>query len=93
MDEHSHDGQYPKDHAPQDAYQQWKQSLDQAVVERRNAARWNTDKVWFMKYSDFTVTDAKMHGVSMFVEQNPAKGNYAKYNEDIKKMAWWNAIN
>ena len=80
-------------HAPQDAYQQWKQALDQAVVERRNAARWNTDKVWFMKYSDFTVTDAKMHGVSMFVEQNPAKGNYAKYNEDIKKMAWWNAIN
>ena len=80
-------------HAPQDAYQQWKQSLDQAVVERRNAARWNTDKVWFMKYSDFTVTDAKMHGVSMFVEQNPAKGNYAKYNEDIKKIAWWNAIN
>lgn len=46
-----------------------------------------------MKYSDFTVTDAKMHGVSMFVGQNPAKGNYAKYNEDIKKMAWWNAIN
>ena len=80
-------------HAPQDAYQQWKQALDQAVVERRNAARWNTDKVWFMKYSDFTVTDAKMHGVSMFVGQNPAKGNYAKYNEDIKKMAWWNAIN
>ena len=80
-------------HAPQDAYQQWKQSLDQAVVERRNAALWNTDKVWFMKYSDFTVTDAKMHGVSMFVGQNPAKGNYAKYNEDIKKMAWWNAIN
>ena len=80
-------------HAPQDAYQQWKQSLDQAVVEHRNATIWSTDKVWFMKYSDFTVTDAKMHGVSMFVEQNPAKGNYAKYNEDIKKMAWWNAIN
>ena len=80
-------------HAPQDAYQQWKQALDKAVVERRNAARWNTDKAWFMKYSDFTVTDAKMHGVSMFVEQNPAKGNYATYNEDIKKMAWWNAIN
>ena len=80
-------------HAPQDAYQQWKQVLDLAVVEHRNAARWNTDKVWFMKYSDFTVTDAKMHGVSMFVKQNPAKGNYARYNEDIKKMAWWNAIN
>ena len=80
-------------HAPQDAYQQWKQALDQTIVEHRNATRWSTDKPWFMKYSDFTVTDAKMHGVSMFVEQNPTKGNYAKWNEDIKKMAWWNAIN
>ena len=80
-------------HAPQDAYQQWKQSLDQAVVEHRNATIWSTDKPWSMKYSDFTVTDQKMHGVSMFVKQNPAKGNYAKWNEDIKKMAWWNAIN
>ena len=80
-------------HAPQDAYQQWKQSLDQAVVEHRNATIWSTDKPWAMKYSDFTVTDQKMHGVSMFVKQNPAKGNYAKWNEDIKKMAWWNAVN
>ena len=80
-------------HTPQDAYQQWKQALDQTIVEHRNATRWSTDKPWFMKYSDFTVTDAKMHGVSMFVEQNPTKGNYAKYNQDIKKMAWWNAIN
>ena len=80
-------------HAPQDAYQQWKQVLDLAVVEHRNAARWNTDKVWFMKYSDFTVTDAKMHGVSMFVEQNPAKGTYAQWNEDIKKTAWYAVVN
>ena len=80
-------------HAPQDVYQQWKQALDKAVVEHRNATIWSTDKVWFMKYNDFTVTDAKMHGVSMFVKQNPAKGNYAKWNEDIKKMAWWNAVN
>jgi hypothetical protein len=80
-------------HAPQDVYQQWKQSLDKAVVEHRNATIWSTDKPWSMKYSDFTVTDQKMHGVSMFVKQNPAKGNYAKWNEDIKKMAWWNAVN
>ena len=80
-------------HALQDVYQQWKQSLDKAVVEHRNATIWSTDKPWSMKYSDFTVTDQKMHGVSMFVKQNPAKGNYAKWNEDIKKMAWWNAVN
>ena len=86
-------GDFFHSHAPQDAYQQWKQSLDKAIVEHRNATRWSTDKSWFMKYSDFTVTDQKMHGVSMFVEQNPAKGHYAKYNEDIKKMAWWQEVN
>ena len=80
-------------HASQDAYQQWKQALDKAIVEHRNAMIWSTDKRWSMKYSDFTVTSQKMHGVSMFVEQNPAKGNYAKYNEDIKKMDWWKAMN
>jgi hypothetical protein len=80
-------------HAPQDVYQQWKQVLDKAVIEHRSATIWSTDKPWFMKYSDFKVTDAKMHGVSMFVNQDPAKGNYAKYNEDIKKMAWYAAVN
>ena len=80
-------------HAPQDAYQQWKQALDKAVVEHRHATIWSTDKPWAMKYSDFNVTDQKMHGVSLFVEQDPAKGHYAKYNEDIKKMAWWQAVN
>ena len=80
-------------YAPQDVYQQWKQVLDKAIVDYRNATSWATDKRWSMKYSDFTVTDAKMHGVSMFVEQNPAKGNYAKWNEDIKKTSWWRALN
>jgi len=80
-------------HAPQDVYQQWKQVLDKAIVDHRNATRWATDKPWSMKYSDFTVTDAKMHGVSMFVEQNPAKGTYAQWNEDIKKTAWYAAVN
>ena len=86
-------GDFFLSHAPQDVYLQWKQALDKAVVEQRNATIWCTDKPWDMKYSDFTVTDQKMHGVSLFVEQNPSKGNYAKYNEDIKKMDWWKAMN
>jgi len=80
-------------HAPQETYQQWKQALDKAIVAHRTATIWRTEKIWLYAYSDFTVTDEKMHGVSMFVEQNPAKGYYAQYNEDIKKMAWWNVIN
>jgi hypothetical protein len=32
------------------------------------------------------------HGVSMFVPQDPTAGNYAKYNQDIKKMSWYEAV-
>ena len=80
-------------YAPQDVYQQWKQVLDKAIVDHRKATKWATDKLWGMKYSDFTATDAKMHGVSMFVAQDPAKGNYAKWNEDIRQTAWYAAVN
>lgn len=80
-------------HAPQDVYQQWKQVLDKAIVDHRNATKWATNKRWSAKYSDFTATDEKMHGVSMFVEQDPAKGTYAQWNEDIKKTAWYAAVN
>ena len=80
-------------YAPQEVYQQWKQVLDKAIVDHRNATKWATNKPWSAKYSDFTVTDEKMHGVSMFVEQNPAKGTYAQWNEDIKKTAWYAVVN
>jgi hypothetical protein len=66
--------------------------LDKAILEFRIATSWATDKRWKKKYSDFTVTEKKMHGVSMFVPQDPATGNYAKYNEDIKKMEWWRIV-
>ena len=77
-------------HAPQDVYQQWKQALDKAVVERRNATMWSVDKDWNEYYIDFMATDRKQHCVSMFVPQDPAKGNYARYNDDIKQFEWYN---
>ena len=80
-------------YAPQEVYQQWKQVLDMAIVDHRNATRWATNKPWSLKYSDFKANDEKMHGVSMFVEQDPAKGTYAQWNEDIKKTAWYSAVN
>jgi len=80
-------------HAPQEVYQQWKQALDKAIVDHRNATRWATDKRWQMKYTDFTVTDEKMHGVTMFVEQDPNKGTYGQWNEDIQQTAWYSAVN
>lgn len=80
-------------HAPQDAYKQWKQALDKLILDHRTATKWRTDKIWSYKYADFTVTDAKMHGVSMFFEQEPSRGNYKKYNEDIKEFSWYKALN
>ena len=64
---------------------------DKAIVERRMATRWATDKRWIDKYADFTVTDEKFHGVSMFVPQDPSRGNYAQFNEDIKLFEWYKA--
>lgn len=85
-------GDYFRAHAPKDAYQQWRQVLDQTIVECRMAKNWNTDKLWYRKYADFEVTAEKFHGVSMFVPQDPNTGDYAKYNEDIQQMAWYYAV-
>lgn len=79
-------------HAPEDVYQQWHQTLKTAVVDSRMATKWDTDKWWLYVYSDFTVTAEKYHGVSMFVPQDPAKGYYVQYNEDIKKLSWYRTV-
>ncbi|MBO4611666.1 MAG: hypothetical protein J5671_00675 [Bacteroidaceae bacterium] len=84
-------GDFFRAYASQDAYQQWAQTLDQAVVECRKATFWNTDKLWRYFYSDFTPTEEKMHGVSMFIPQSPTRGDYAQYNEDIKQTEWYKA--
>ena len=85
-------GDYIRTYAPEAVYQQWRQALDRTVIDTRMATKWNTDKPWSNKYSDFTVTKEKFHGVSMFVSQDPSRGNYARYNEDIKQMAWYEAV-
>lgn len=79
--------------APADVYQQWNQVFNRAVVDLRESAKWATDKSWSMKYADFSASEEKMHGVSMFVPQDPSRGKYARFNEDIKKMEWYAATN
>ena len=84
-------GDFMHTYAPTDVYQQWRQALDKAVVECRMATRWATEKRWEKKYADFTVTEEKFHGVSMFVPQDPSCGDYAQFNEDIKFFEWYKA--
>ena len=86
-------GDFFRHHAPEGDYRQWKESLNRAVVGKTMATRWETDKVWSVFYSDFTMTEDNYHGVSMFVPQDPSKGNYANFNQEIRKLAWYHAVN
>ena len=76
-------------------YGQWKQALDRAVVEKRFASQWATEKIWRFFYADFDMTNEKFHGVSMFVPQD-ATGQYGKYyaqyNKDIEQLQWYQAV-
>ena len=65
--------------------------MDKAVILKRIGYTWDTMKVWRNFYDDFEMTEAKFHGVSMFIPQDPDMGKYAKYNEDIKQFEWYKA--
>ena len=82
-------GDFLRTYAAKEAYQEWNQALGKAIVERHITTYWSTDKPWAMKYSDFTVTKEKMHGVSMFVQQDPETGDHAKHNKDIRQFEWY----
>ena len=84
-------GDFMHTYAPADVYLQWRHALDKAVIERRMATRWATQKCWEKKYADFQVTEEKFHGVSMYVPQDPSKGSNAQFNEDIKSFEWYKA--
>lgn len=74
--------------ATPDNYATWKQAFDRAVIYKKMATRWMTNVSWGFYYADFTVTEAKYGGMSMFV---PQWYYQASINEDIKKMGWYYA--
>lgn len=89
-------GDFIRHFATPEEYQQWKQVLDQAVIEKYIAYSWLTVKDWQKFYTDFEVTEDNYHGVSMFVPQDcTAKHGelYEKFNKDITQMQWLSAVN
>ena len=88
-------GDFFRSQLSQAEYGQWKQALDRAVVEKRFASQWATEKIWRFFYTDFEMTQEKFHGVSMFVPQD-ATGQYdkyyAQYNKDIEQLQWYQAV-
>jgi hypothetical protein len=89
-------GDFIRHYATPEEYQEWKQALDQAVIEKYIAYSWSTVKGWQKYYTDFEVTEENFHGVSMFVpqDQNAEHGEYyEKFNKDITQMQWLYAVN
>ena len=88
-------GDFFRSQLPESDYQQWKQALDEAVVEKRFAKEWRTCMTWRYTYSDFEMTEEKYHGVSMYIPQDPST-EYGKYfarnNEDIKQLKWYQSV-
>ena len=82
-------GDFVRKYAQEAAYQAWRQALERAVVYKKFAATWNTDKTWAAFYADFTATEDRYHGVSMYVPQDNGKGSYARYNQAIRQMQWY----
>ena len=88
-------GDFFRSQLPESDYRQWKQALDEAVVEKRFAKEWRTCMTWRYTYSDFEMTEEKYHGVSMYISQDPST-EYGKYfarnNEDIKQLKWYQSV-
>ena len=77
-------------YAETDDYNTWKQALDKAVVYKKMATSWMINKSSWPKYygNNFTVTEEKFGGVSMFVPTYIQRTSDNKY---IRQMGWYYA--
>ena len=56
------------------------QALDRAIVDLRESAKWATDKLWSMKYADFTATEEKNESrVNPCLNYSPARDTIQFY--------------
>jgi hypothetical protein len=89
-------GNFIRCYATTEEYQEWKQALDKAVIEKYIAYSWDVIKGWQKFYTDFEVTEENYHGVSMYVPQDGAVEHgeyYQQLNKDIAQMQWLYAVN
>lgn len=76
-------------HAETSSYQQWLKVLKQVIVYKKISTKW---QVLGTLDFDFEVTEERFGGISMFVPLERYEDTLIKYNEGIKKMAWYQAI-
>ena len=80
-----------------EAYAEWHQALSKAVVKAVKASSWQTsfnNGKGTVDFDDFTVTDDKQGGISMFFPLDKYYSSSCKYtfNTDIRNMQWYQAV-
>ncbi len=75
-------------YASTETYTTWKDAFDRAVVYRIMSSRWATNVTWNQYYADFTITEEKYGGISMYVPQI-----YYQWSlkDKISKLGWYYA--
>lgn len=72
-----------------DSYETWRQQLDKVVVYSKSSAKWCSEG--HVNFRDFTVTEQKYSGASMFFPMEKYTRFGLTYNQDIRKMQWYYA--
>ena len=76
-------------YANEDDYNNWLNAFNEAVVYKKMSTKW---QVMGTLVFDFEVTEERFGGVSMFFPLERYEHTLIKYNEGIRKMAWYYAV-
>ncbi len=76
--------------ADTESYRVWRLAYDEAVVYRKMSTQWQTTS--HVNVKDFTITDEKFGGMSMFFPLAKYASRKHNYNEDIRKLSWYYAV-
>ncbi|MBR1447192.1 MAG: hypothetical protein IJ588_00380 [Prevotella sp.] len=83
---------YIRTNATDEVYRTWRAQFDKVVVYKQFAATWMTDALGrHVNFSDFTATEEKYGGMSMFVYQQPSTTFLKSLNDNISQMGWYEA--
>lgn len=75
--------------AAPEKFDAWKKAFTNAVIYAEMSKKWHANSV---NFSDFTVTAEKYGGISMFFPLAKYANASHDYNNDIKKLAWYQAV-
>lgn len=73
-------------------YQQWNKVFAETVLYPLKASYWETRNNNTVDFNDFTVTDEKFGGISMFFPLQKYEQATQPYNKLIRQVTWYQAV-